>query len=242
MTPLSPETIFHLFGFGITNTFFTTIIVDIVLLSLVFLISRNIKLYPGKLQNIAEMLIEYLKDMVEMIADSRAKSIFPWFASFFIFIFFSNIMGILPGFGTIGILEGAGKPLIPVLRPATSDFNTTFALATVSLVATHVLSLKYKGIAGYLKSYFSLNPIFLFVGILEIISELTKLLSLSFRLFGNIFAGEVVLSNISSIAAYIVPIPFIALETIIAFIQAFVFATLTMVFMSILTMPHLTEH
>ena len=87
----------------------------------------------------------------------------------------------------------------------------------------------------------SFNPILLFVGILELVSEFTKLISLSFRLFGNIYAGEVVLVTISSLAAFIAPIPFLLLESIVALVQALVFAMLTMVFMSILIKPHHAE-
>ena len=101
--------------------------------------------------------------------------------------------------------------------------------------------IKYVGIKDYLKRFFSFNPVFLFVGILELVGEFTKLFSLSFRLFGNIFAGEVVLSTISSLFAFIVPIPFLLLETIVALVQALVFAMLTMAFMSILTTPHSEE-
>jgi F-type H+-transporting ATPase subunit a len=240
MIPLSSETIINLYGFKITNTFIVTFIVDAILVWIIFKINRNISIYPAKFQNIVETVIEYFYNLTEQIADKRAKSIFPWFASFFIFIFCSNILGIFPGFGTIGIfeLEGTEKKLIPLFRAVTNDFNTTFALAVVSLVATHVLSIKYNGLIEYLKRFFSLNPIFLFVGLLEIISELTKLISLSFRLFGNIFAGEVVLTTISSLFAYLAPVPFLMLESIVALVQALVFSMLTMVFMSILTTPH----
>src|SRR3990167_2422887 len=146
----------------------------------------------------------------------------------------------VPGFGTIGFFqEEHGKEVfIPILRAVTSDFNATFALAIISLVATHILSIKYNGIFSYLKRFFSLNPIFLFVGILELVSEVTKVISLSFRLFGNIYAGEVVLHTISSLFAFVAPIPFLLLESIVALVQALVFSMLTMVFMTILITPH----
>jgi F-type H+-transporting ATPase subunit a len=97
---------------------------------------------------------------------------------------------------------------------------------------------RYLGIKSYLKRFFSLSPILLFVGLLELVSELTKLISFSFRLFGNIFAGEVVLGRVAALTSYVVPIPFLLLEMIVAVVQALVFAMLTMVFMSILTEPH----
>lgn len=244
MASLQPESLFNVHGINFTNTLAATLVTDLVLVILVFIIAKNAKLIPGKLQSIAEIAISYFYDLVESIAGKNTKKIFPWVTSFFIFIFFSNAIGLLPGFGTVGffhtITEGTTqtKEFVPLFRAATSDFNTTFALATVSLVVTHFMAIRIVGIKDYLKRYFSFNPIYLFVGLLEIISEFTKLLSLSFRLFGNIYAGEVVLSTISSLFAFVAPIPFILLEIIVALVQALVFALLTMVFMSVLSTPH----
>lgn len=240
MESLKSELIFNFFGFGVTNTVIATLFTDLVLVSLVFIISKNITRIPGTIQSIAEIAIDYFHNLTEQVAGKNTKKIFPWFASFFIAIFFTNILGLLPGFGTIGFFKSAEghKEFIPLLRAATSDFNTTFGLATVSVIATHVIAVRTIGIKDYLSKYFSFNPIYLFVGILELVSEFTKLFSLSFRLFGNIFAGEVVLATISSLFAFIAPIPFLLLEIIVALVQALVFAMLTMVFMSILATPH----
>ncbi len=239
MASLKPEVIFSGNGIAVTNTLVTTLLTDLVLLILVIIISKNIKRIPGVLQNIAEMAVDYFYTLTSQISGKNVNKIFPWVISFFIFIFFSNILGLLPGFGTIGFFKGErGKEFIPLLRAATSDFNTTFALAVISLVATHVIAIKTIGIKDYLSRFFSFNPIYLFVGALELVSEVTKLFSLSFRLFGNIFAGEIVLSTISSLFAFIAPIPFMLLEVIVALVQALVFAMLTMVFMSILATPH----
>lgn len=240
MTTIEPEIIFKIFGFKFTNTVAATLLTDSILLFIVYLVNKHLKAIPGKLQNLTEIMIDYFYTTTEQIAGARTKSIFPWFMSFFIFILFANFLGLLPGFGSIGLFEQGkeGKHLLPILRASTSDFNTTLALAMISLVATHVLSIQYNGLKNYLGKFFSLNPILLFVGLLEIVSEITKVFSLSFRLFGNIFAGEVVLSTISSLFAYVAPIPFLLLESIVAIVQALVFAMLTMVFMSILTTPH----
>lgn len=131
--------------------------------------------------------------------------------------------------------------LIPLMRNATSELNVTLALAIISLVATHVLSIRTVGFMDYISRFISLNPILLFVGVLELISEFTKIVSLSFRLFGNIFAGEVVLHTISSLFAFGFPVPFMLLEVIVGLVQALVFAMLTMVFMSVLMTPHHAE-
>ena len=119
----------------------------------------------------------------------------------------------------------------------------TLSLALVSLFLTHLLAIKYLGLGNYLKRWFSLQyfPIYLFVGFLEIVSEFTKLVSLSFRLFGNIFAGEVVLSTVAGIFAFIIPLPFYFLEIVVGFVQAAVFMMLTLVFMVLLTEKHEVE-
>lgn len=241
---IGPEILFSIFGIPVYNTFVTTLLVDAVLLLIVFLVARNIKTVPGRLQSAVEILISYFYELVEQISGSRAKTIFPWVATFFIFILFSNFTGLLPGVGSIGIEhhgDHGESHLVTLLRPGTSDFNMTLALAVVSVIATHAIGIQYTGFKDYISRFLSLNPIYLFVGILELISEVTKLFSLSFRLFGNIFAGEVVLATISGLFAFIAPIPFLMLESIIAVVQALVFAMLTMVFMSILSTPHHAE-
>ncbi|HVZ11951.1 MAG TPA: F0F1 ATP synthase subunit A [Patescibacteria group bacterium] len=237
---LAPEVIAQIGNIKITNSIASTALVDFVLLLFVFLVNRGLKKIPGTLQFIAESFVTYFYDTTEQIAGEFTKSIFPWFASFFLFIFATNIMGLLPGFGSIGFFskENGQEAFLPLLRAGTSDFNLTFALAVISLAATHILAIKYNGIAGYLKKFFSVNPILLFVGILELVSEITKVVSLSFRLFGNVYAGEVVIHTITNLFAYIAPIPFLLLESIVAFVQALVFSMLTMVFMTILIRPH----
>ena len=110
------------------------------------------------------------------------------------------------------------------------------ALAIVSLIATHILAIKYLGLLGYIKKFININPVFLFIGLLEIVGEATKVMSLSFRLFGNIFAGEVLLTTAQTkLFAFLIPVPFYFLEILVGFIQALIFAMLTLVFMVILT-------
>ena len=127
---------------------------------------------------------------------------------------------------------------VTLFRSVNSDLNVTLALALISVGVTHYYSISSLGIVDYLKRYFSINPVNLFVGLLEIIAEITKILSLSFRLFGNIFAGEALLMTISSLFAFVLPLPFIFLEIIVGFVQAAIFMMLTLVFMVILTEKH----
>jgi F-type H+-transporting ATPase subunit a len=238
---LAPETILYVFGIRITNTVIATVITDAIIIILVLVIRKNLKTIPGTLQLICESFIEYFHNFTEQIAGKFTNAIFPWFASFFIFIFFANLLGIVPGIGTIGFFTGGHESgtFSPLLRTATSDINLTLALAIVSIVATHALSIRYNGLREYLKRWFSLNPIYLFVGLIELFSEIMKIVSFSFRLFGNIYAGKVVLHTISEMVPIVAPVPFLMLETIIALVQALVFSMLTMVFMSILISPKL---
>lgn len=243
MAAFAPEVITHIGSFPITNTILNTLLVDGVIVGTLIAVNKNLKKVPGKLQSLIEMLLDGFYSFIETIAGQNASKIFPYVMTFFIFILIANWSGLLPGATTIGFFEkGQGEEgFIPLIRNTTSDINTTFALALISLVATHMLSIKTVGIKEYLSRYFSLNPILLFVGLLEIVSEITKIISLSFRLFGNIYAGEVVLHTISSIFAFLFPLPFMALEVIVGLVQALVFSFLTMAFMSVLMTPHHAE-
>lgn len=241
MASFAPETILQVGLIPITNTLLHTIFVDALLIGGTFYLNKKLTLIPTNFfQNAVESIIETFYNLTESIAQRAASRIFPYFMSFFLFILIANWSNLIPGVGTIGIQEH-GK-LIPLLKGTTSDLNTTLALALISAVATHMLSIQIIGIKDYLSRYFSLNPINLFIGILEIISEITKVVSLSFRLFGNIFAGEVVLLTVSSIFAFIFPLPFLLLEVIVGMVQALVFSMLTMVFMAILTTSNTQSH
>lgn len=237
MASFAPEVILQIGKLPITNTLLHTLFVDCLLIGGALYINKKLVLIPNNLfQNAIEGTIETFYNLTNSVAQHAASKIFPYFMSFFLFILLSNWTSLMPGVGTIGIRhEGS---LIPFIRGTTSDLNTTLGLALISAVATHVLSIKTIGIKSYLGRYFSFNPINLFIGILEIISEITKVVSLSFRLFGNIFAGEVVLLTVSSIFAFVFPLPFLLLEVIVGMVQALVFSMLTMVFMAILTTSH----
>lgn len=242
MASFVPETIFHIGSFPVTNTILDTLLVDTIIIGGVFYLSKKLMVIPANpFQNAVESIIETFYNLTESIAQNKASKIFPYFMSFFLFILLANWSSLIPGVGAIGIRREHGE-LIPLFRGATSDLNATLGLALISAVATHTLSIRTIGIKEYLGRYFSLNPINLFIGILEIISEITKVVSLSFRLFGNIFAGEVVLLTVSSIFAFIFPLPFLLLEVIVGLVQALVFSMLTMVFMAILTTPHKQVH
>ena len=240
MVSFVPEILTTLGPMPITNTLLNTIFVDAILIGGTFAITKKLSHVPNMMQNAIESLLETFYDLTKSVAQNRVAKIFPYCMTFFLFILLANWSGLLPGVGTIGFFRGVEneREFVPILRSATSDINTTLALALISAIATHILSIRLTGIKDYFSRYFSLNPINLFVGVLEIVSEITKVVSLSFRLFGNIFAGEVVLVTISGIFAILLPLPFMALEIIVGVVQALVFAMLTMAFMAILTTPH----
>ncbi len=241
---LVAETIGHVGFLPITNTILVTWITTVLLVLLAIFATRKIQSIPSGLQNFFELIIETGYNLVEDLASSKAKIFFPIVMTFFLFIITANWLGLLPGFGTIGfheIIDGR-EVFVPLLRSLNADLNTTLALALVSVLITHFFSVKFLGIKNYLQHWFSLNPIFLFVGILEIVGEFTKIVSLSFRLFGNIFAGEVVLATVASIFAFVLPLPFYFLEIIVGFVQAAVFMMLTLTFMVLLTDKHTEEH
>lgn len=239
MAAFAAEPILNIGSFPITNTIIHTLFVDALLIGGALTIKKRISLIPNMLQNLTELVFETFYNLIQSIAYDRVRYIFPYFMTFFLFILIANWTGLLPGIGTIGFFKNHGEEnFTPLFRGTTSDMNTTFALALISAFATHILSIRLTGIKDYLSRFFSLNPIFLFVGFLELISEITKVISLSFRLFGNIFAGETVLHTISNMFAFLVPLPFLLLEVIVGLVQALVFSMLTFVFMAILTTPH----
>lgn len=266
MAAFAPDVLTHIGPLPITNTFIHTLFVDGILLGTAFYLSKKLTLKPKGIQAIIEPIIESIYSLTESIAPSQKalRAIFPYVATFFLFIFIANFTGLLPGVGTIGFhtektsfvtpahandlndpqgeeespTEKHNVKFIPLLRGATSDINVTLALSVISVVVTHILSIRLTGWGDYLSRWFSFNPINLYVGLLELIAEFTKIISLSFRLFGNIFAGEVALHTISNLFAFVAPIPFLLLESIVSIVQALVFSILTLVFMSVLTKSH----
>jgi len=240
--PLAPEVIGHIGSFPMTNSLLFSILVTILLSIFAIVFSRKIAVLPGKFQALIEIIVVYVYDLGESLAQKRMKAFFPWVMTFFLYILTANILALFPGVSTIGINEmhEGQQKFIPLLRSINSDLNMTLSLALLSVLATHFFSIKFIGVKNYLKRWFSLKMfgIFLFVGILELVSEITKIFSLSFRLFGNILAGKVLLKTSWSISAFIVPLPFYFLELVVAFVQATVFMILTLVFMVMLSEKH----
>lgn len=258
---ISAEPVFHLGSIPVTNSIITSWIVSILLISVALWAKANVKRTkkPTGMQNFLEMVIEALVGLTNGITESpkKTKAIFPFVLSFFLFILLNNWIGLIPGVGTIGFREGGepeihslAKPayasseaspeteakteskFVPYLRAGTADLNTTLALSIISCVSTWVLGIKFLG-----GNYFARfkNP-------LEIISEFSRLISFTFRLFGNVFAGEVLLVVMLAIAPILIPSVFYGLELFVGAIQAFVFSMLTLVFMNLATEAHGDHH
>ena len=246
---LKAETIFHIGSFPITNSLIASWLAILVLIFLAIILRLQLKIIPGRLQNLFESIFEYFLGLMEDVYGSRekAKKIFPFAATFFLFILFSNWMGILPGVGSLGRYawnHETGRVLfLPILRSANADLNTTLALAIISVLLTQVFGIMTAGFFKYLKRFFNFKgPINLFASILEFFSELIKVISFSFRLFGNIFAGEVLLLVVSALVPYIAPLPFYGLEIFVGLIQALVFTMLTIVFIRLAFLVAEEEH
>lgn len=248
---LAAETLFHIGGLPITNTIINTWLAIIIFLILGLYLRKRIHLKPTKAQNFIEFFLEKIFVYFDQVTGDRKKTMrfLPIVGSIFFFILLSNWLGLLPGTGSIFVGEA------PLLRPANTDLNLTVAMALVAVVSSHLFGLFTVGIFTHLNKFIQIGTFFksltkgpvaiftavieLVVGVIEIVSEMAKVLSLSLRLFGNIFAGEVLISVISSIAAAIVPAPFMMLEVLVGLIQASVFTMLTLVYLTVMTTkPH----
>lgn len=234
---LAAEPIFHIGSFPVTNSMLGALVAAGTLMLVARAVGKRTNDRPGKLQAAAELIVEFLLNLMDSVTHDHAKSkkFFPIVATIFLFIVTMNWFGLVPLFGTIGLHETVEghKVLVPFFRAGTADLNMTIAIALVAQIAAQVFGVLYVGGRKYLKKFFNPNPTFTFVGLIEFISEFTKVISFSFRLFGNVFAGEVLLLVISSLAPFIAPIPFYFLELFVGVIQAFVFALLTLVFFTI---------
>lgn len=242
---LKAETLFHIGSFSITNSIVMSICVLLIMVVLGVSLRRKFAMVPGMFQGFFEVALEGLMGLMDSVLGKREKTekYLPLIATIFLTVITANWLGLLPGVGSIGIYEHAGgrEIFVPLFRSPSADLNFTLAIAIIAVVGVNVFGMFAAGIFRYWKRFFTLkNPIYTFVGLLEFISEFAKMVSFSFRLFGNVFAGEVLLTIIGVLAPYFIPLPFLFMEIFVGFIQAFVFATLTLVFISIATAE--TEH
>jgi F-type H+-transporting ATPase subunit a len=236
---LRAEDIFHLGGFPVTNSLLLALIVLALLGVTAVFARRKLKLVPGMLQSAFEVFLEGLLGLMDTVFGERAKSekYLPLVATIFLFVLFSNWFGLLPGVGSL-TLNGA-----PLLRAPSADLNFTLGLAITAVLAANIFGAFTLGVVSHLRKFLNFrNPIAFFIGVIELVSEGAKMVSFSFRLFGNIFAGEVLLAVVAFLAPYVLPLPFLFLEVFVGFIQALIFAMLTTVFIAIAVAGHGEEH
>lgn len=236
MISLAAEPIAHIGNIPITNTLTDTLLVDVLLIATAWYVSKKISVIPSFFQASMEIIIDEFYKLTESVSEKKAMLIFPFMMTFFLFIIVSNFSGLFPIVTAIGFFHG--KDFTPLFRSASTDLNTTLALALVSLVATHTMSIYTLGLKQYIRRFISYKPLELYTGLLEAVSEVTKIISFSFRLFGNIFVGEVILGLLTTISAFLLPIPLIFYEMFVGTVQAVIFSLLTMAFMALFTSPH----
>lgn len=244
---LAAEPIFHIGTFPFTNTLAVAIGITLVLLTLAWCVRRRMSDIPRGLHNAFEALFEAVLKFMDPITGERKWSLkfFPIIATIFLFVLFSNLVEVIPGLGTVGVWgeHGGRRILIPFLRSSSADLNVTLALGLISVLSTQFLGIAALGFFRYAGKFFvpPWKPpycIGTFVGILELIGEVARVISFSFRLFGNIFAGEVLLTVMLFLIPYVVPLPFLFLEIFVGLVQAVVFSMLTLVFMKIAVTGH----
>ncbi|MDO8618293.1 MAG: F0F1 ATP synthase subunit A [Candidatus Uhrbacteria bacterium] len=258
--PVAAETVFSLGSLPVSNTLINAFLALIVFCVAGLLLRGNLKEVPSGLQNFAEMILEFLLTFFDQVTGDREKSkrFFPIAGTLFLFILLCNWMGLLPGTGSIGVwhIVHGERELVPLLRSANSDLNLTLAMALISVIGAHIVGIvtlgfwthgnKFIQLGSLWQAVKTLKPIAILtacveflVGIIEIFSEFAKIASLSLRLFGNIFAGEVLLTVIAGLVAYLVPLPFMAIEMIVGIVQATVFSMLTLVYLTMMSsQPH----
>ena len=237
---LKAEELGSLWGMPITNSLVMNWLLVVLLIVGAYFIGRGFSLRPSKLHAGIEWVFEEAYNYVAELFESEilARRFFPLLATIFLFVLIANELEFFPGVGSIGFTQG--NVFVPLLRTPTTDLNTTLALAIISFLTIEITGVLTLGVLKYSKKFVNLSsPVAFVVGIIELISNLGRLISFSFRLFGNIFAGEVLVLVAGYFLPYFLPVPLIAFEMFIGIIQALVFAMLTLFFIKLAIMePH----
>ncbi len=241
---ITPEYLFDAFGMPVTNTLIATLAATAALVALAFVARRNLAFAsPRGIQNVVELVVESALGMMEEVLGDRklAQKVFPFITTVFLFVLTANWMEFLPGVGSIRFFEGEHS--VPFLRSANTDLNVTIALAIVAVVLVQVMGFTVVGLRHYGSKFLNLkSPIGFFIGLIELMSEATRLVSFSFRLFGNIFAGEVLLMVMGYFLPVLLPVPFMLFEVMVGVIQATIFAGLMLIFVKVAITAHEEAH
>lgn len=246
---LAPEEVATIFGVPLTNTLMTVWLAMAVLVLTAFLVTRRLSLIPSRFQSMFELIVGGVYDYMSDVLESRdlARRFFPLVMTIFVFILTMNWIGLLPGVDSIGLYkevhghEEAAAKLVPFFHPPATDLNITIAFALVAFFAIEFAGVTLLGFFKYVGKFVNFHsPLQFVIGIIELLSEMARLISFSFRLFGNIFAGKTLLMVVMFLATpYLLPVPLIAYELFVGFIQAFIFAILTLFFIKLaIEEPH----
>lgn len=230
---LAPEIIFNIGSFPVTNTLFWSVILTVFLLVFFVVVGRRLKDVPSGVQNVVELLIEGAYSFVESIIGPGKKTdrVFPLVTTMFIFILTTNLFTFIPGQAAFSIDRSGGAAAI--FRAVMSDYGIVLMMTLISVITVQIVAIAVSGPFSYIGKFINFsNPLKFFLGLMDLVGELAKILSLSFRLFGNIFAGEVLGSVMLFLMPFFAPLPFMFFGVLTAFVQAFVFSVLTLVFIS----------
>ena len=246
----APEILFHFGPLPVTNSMVTSWVVAAVLILIIRLVVKKPQLVPTRGQAMVESLVDGILNLTAPIVGKKvAKHTFPLLVALFTFILIQNWSGLFPGVGTVYMRDHATGDWMEFIRPGNADMNGTIALAVVSIGAWFYFIMRYAGPSAVLKDifgnkadkneipafiYYPLFLVFFAVGLIEIISMAFRPISLSFRLFGNVFGGENLLHAMSGIQKWGLPIPFYFLELLIGFVQALVFTLLVSVYIGLI--------
>ena len=242
---IQPETIFSIGNFPVTNAMITATLVTLLLLWLSLYVSKRKRMtVPSKFQIIIEILVESFVGLISTITNNkkRAMSILPLIGTLFLFFGISNLITLIPGFSSTSFDS------LPLFRTPTNDFNTTFTVALAMVILTQIVSIRHLGLLSHLGKYFKFKEIFLgfkqgvgagatamidfLIGLLDIISEFAKVISLSLRLFGNMYAGDMLTVVLFGALAVLAPTPWLAMNLLTGVLQAMVFGSLTAAYYS----------
>ncbi len=257
---LPADTVFHLFGFPVTNTIIASWLSIIILVVIAYAVTHRIKLIPSRLQSLLEFALEWMLNLCKDVAgEKNGRRFFPVVTTIFLFVIMNAWLSLLPGFGSILVTGVEGEPVY-LLRGANTDINMPLALALISFVFVEYFGLRSLGLR-YLRKFFNVRPFFrgvgqlvrgkfqaglggmfrgaidIFVSVLEGLSEVVRIVSFTFRLFGNMTGGEILILMMLFLAPWILVIPFYGLELLIGIVQALIFGGLTLVFATIAVTP-----
>jgi F-type H+-transporting ATPase subunit a len=237
---LKAEPVFLIGDFAITGTLILTWVIVALLSVMAFLVGSNIKKIPSRTQAFFELIFSGALDYIETVLEDRklALRFFPLIATLFIFILVANLLGLVPGIKDLMVHTSQGW--VHLFHPITTDLNTTIALAIIAFLSIEIAGVAMIGALKYGGKFVNFSSVIGFlVGIIELVSELARLIAFSFRLFGNMFAGKVLLLVIMFFVPLLVPVPILLFEVFVAFIQASIFALLTLFFIKIaIAEPH----